>query len=184
MSSRVSCYMTEHHSSKVNPSPYRKGYDTETTLLRIVSADNRCIPYVRRFTRLITKCSYHVYQTGSVFQGQRQTLLRTSQSLEILNVSMLTCGVHQGSFLGPSPFTIYTTGEHRWKIRQRRLGFYVYADDTRLTCDAIYWLEIGDAQVTQTRCIRTLVVMFHSGQCSNKYVPFVNLLVGKSEMLV
>eukprot|EP00918_Siedleckia_nematoides_P062145 GHVU01135588.1.p1 GENE.GHVU01135588.1~~GHVU01135588.1.p1 ORF type:complete len:271 (+),score=18.60 GHVU01135588.1:396-1208(+) len=72
---------------------------------------------------------------GTVFKWFQSYLTNRSQQINISNSRSnrqeLTCGVPQGSDLGPSLFTIYTASLGRL-LRRLNVPYHLYADDTQL----------------------------------------------------
>jgi len=72
---------------------------------------------------------------GTALQWMTSYLSRRTQSVHIGSEcsieSLLTCGVPQGSVLGPSKYSMYTE-EIDGVIQSERLRYHMYADDTQL----------------------------------------------------
>ena len=131
-------------------SAYRSGHSTETALLRIQNDIVKAIGEQKvvlltmidlsaAFDTVNHECLLSTLQDlgirDTALQWFRSYLTCRQQKINIngtLSNSMdLTCGVPQGSVLGPILFTVYTWSLGRL-IHQNGLQYHIYADDTSI----------------------------------------------------
>ena len=141
---RLSHHMQSHNLYETKQSPYGKGHSTETALLRIHSdlltaADSRrasCLVLLVDHNILLTHLSDNAGLSGVPLTWFSSYLSRRTQTINTGSATSkptgLTCGVPEGSVLGPILFTIYTAVELGKIIRKYGLEYHMYADDTQL----------------------------------------------------
>ena len=184
VASRLCHHMQSHNLYEMKQSAYRKGHSTETALLRIqndllneadknrasclvlldLSAAFDTIDHNILLTRLadnVGLCGVPLKWFASYLTGRKQTIKAGSATS---NATYLTCGVPQGSVLGPILFTVYTAPELGKIIRKHGLDYHMYADDTQLyisfntqdTTSAISKLERCMAEIQEWMVINKL----------------------------
>ncbi len=148
---RMTDYMTVNNLQEKMQSAYRCFHSTETALLRVHSdilcaLDNKCavalvlLDLSAAFdtidhTVLLSRLKNRFGIRGNALAWIKSYLTDRSQKVGIQGTTStsrkLTCGVPQGSVLGPLLFTAYMTplGDI---IRQFGLKFQIYADDSQL----------------------------------------------------
>ena len=150
---RLPHHMQSHNLNETcKQSAYRKGHSTETAFLRIhndllTAADSHrtsclVLPDLRAafdtvdHNLLLTCLSDNVGLSGVPLTWLASCLSRRTQTVMTGSATSkptgLTCGVPQGSVLGPILFTIYTAVELGKIIRKYGLEYNMYADDTQL----------------------------------------------------
>lgn len=139
--------------SAVSPfqSAYRKFHSVETALLRIqndllTSAEKKQVSALVLLDLssafdtvdhniLLYRLSLNFGITGSALALLTSYLTNRTQSVmvdsHVSPLSLLSCGVPQGSVLGPLLFTLYTT-PLSYLLSDSKLSFHFYADDTQL----------------------------------------------------
>ena len=152
VAARLSHHMQSHNLYETKQSVYRKGHSTETALLRIhndllTAADSHrasCLVPLDLSAAfdtvdhniLLTRLSENVGLSGVPLTWFASYLSRRTQTVKTGSATSkptgLTCGVPQGSVLGPILFTIYTAVELGKIIRKYGLEYHMYADDTQL----------------------------------------------------
>ena len=131
-------------------SAYRAGHSTETALLRIQNDIVKAVgeQKVVLLTMIDLSAAFDTVNHECLLSmlkdlGIRETALQWFRSYltcrqQKINIKGtyseskdLTCGVPQGSVLGPILFTVYTSSLGRL-IRQEHLQYHIYADDTSI----------------------------------------------------
>jgi aerobic-type carbon monoxide dehydrogenase small subunit (CoxS/CutS family) len=152
--SQLRTYLSHHNLLEPFQSAYRKGHSTETALIRVQN-DILCSLGNQHVVLLVLLDLSAAFDTvdhrhllsileelgiqGSALQWFASYLLNRSQIVNIDGAKsepkLLNCGVPQGSVLGPTLFTIYTTSLGHL-LRQHGISYHLYADDTQLylTC--------------------------------------------------
>ena len=148
---QVTVYMDENHLHELFQSAYKKFHSTETAMVRIkndfLSAldDGNailvvCLDLSAAFDTvdheiLLTRLEKRIGITGNCLAWFRSYLSNRSQKVLINDVTSsardLSCGVPQGSVLGPKLFNVYTLplGDI---MRKHGIAFHIYADDDNL----------------------------------------------------
>ncbi len=144
-------YMSKNSLFEPRQSAYRSFHSTETALICVlddllVSLDNRDQVYVSLLdcsaafdlvdhTVLLRRLRHRLGISGAALDWFSSYLTDRLQCVKISGQKStskpLSCGVPQGSVLGPILFTIYTlpVGDI---IRSHNAGYHLYADDTQL----------------------------------------------------
>ena len=157
VASRLHSHLITNDLYEEYQSSYRKLHSTETALVSVhddilrAIDDNKCILLIMLDLSaafdtvdheiLLRRLSCMLGISGSALQWFRSYLTDRKQKVVVNDVfsksTSLTCGVPQGSVLGPILFTIYMLplGEI---IRSHGVQFHMYADDCQLyiTCDS------------------------------------------------
>ena len=144
-------YLCENDLNEIFQSAYKKHHSCETALTRVqndilTAIDNKqCVALVlldlsAAFDTVDHKILLHRLQykfgiKGKAYEWFRSYLTGRTQSVRIdgtdSSVCPLTCGLPQGSVLGPLLFLLYTSplGD---LIRKHDMSFHLYADDDQL----------------------------------------------------
>ncbi len=132
-------------------SAYKKAHSTETALLKVqddllMKKDTQHVSILILLDlsaafdtidhcKLLQRLSQHIGVKGTALQWFQSYLSDRKQAVKIgeavSDSKPLTCGVPQGSVLGPILFTIYTLPLDDI-LRCHGMGYHMYADDTQL----------------------------------------------------
>ena len=144
-------YITEYNLGETFQSAYRKNHSTETALLRIqndflMAMDNQNVVMLILLdlsaafdtvdhTILLDRLSNWFGISGKVLKFIQSYLTNRKQCVAIGNIKSklldITCGVPQGSILGPLLFSTYTR-PLGVVVSIHGISYYIYADDTGL----------------------------------------------------
>lgn len=151
VSSRLSSHKTENNLRDENQSAYRTGHSTETALVRVQNdflraIDNgQCVFLVlldlsaafdtvshnilldRLSSRIGIKSDAHRWVSSYLCNRTQSVLVAGIQS----DTTILSCGVPQGSVLGPNFFTDYISPVASI-IHSYGISYHCYADDTQI----------------------------------------------------
>ena len=148
-------HLETNHLLEPFQSAYRRSHSTETALLRIFdsllqAADRGEVTLLSLLdlsaafdtidhSMLLSRLSNCFGCTGTALEWFRSYLSKRTQSVSVGNCqsvsSALTCGVPQGSVLGPVLFTMYTQPLSS-VISQYGTQYHFFADDTQLYLSA------------------------------------------------
>ena len=156
VASQLTSYLDNHNLAEPCQSAYRKGHSTETALLCVQNDIIHAIGEQKAVLLVLLDLSAAfdtvnhalLIDTLSQFGVSGSALMWFSSYLDsrkqavkisgtVSSPRQLTCGVPQGSVLGPLLFTIYTTSLGSL-LRSSGCNYHLYADDTQLwaTCKA------------------------------------------------
>ena len=162
-------------------SVYRPGHSTETAVLKVqndiqrpvdndkcvflvlldLSAAFDTVPHHTLLTRM--KTSFGV--VGRAHEWLTSYLENRTQSVVVSGFKSesapLTCGVPQGSVLGPDLFTDYSSPVASL-IRSFRMSVHCYADDTQLYCPFTPGIDEFEVLSRLERCIEALHNWMHT----------------------
>ena len=148
---QTSAHMTSNGLHEVLQSAYKMGHSTETALLRVhndicMAMDNQQVTILVLLDLsaafdtvdhavLLKRLSERVGIRGMALKWFQSYLSGRTQRVSVKDAlsepSTLSCGVPQGSVLGPLLFTVYTLplGD---LVRRHGLDFHLFADDSQL----------------------------------------------------
>ena len=149
---QLMCYVDSHHLLPGNQSAYRNFYSTETALLKVlndlllavVKGDEAVLlllDYSAAFdtldhTVLLQRLAKDYSITGTVLQWIDSYLQDRTQRVIINGTcsapSALSCGVPQGSVIGPLLFLLYTGPLAKIITNHQGVNYAMYADDTQI----------------------------------------------------
>ena len=162
-------------------SAYRPGHPTETVVLKVqndiqravdndkcvflalldLSAALDTVPHHTLLTRMKTSLGvvgrFHEWLT-SYLENRTQSVVVSGFKSES---APLTCGVPQGSVLGPDLFTDYSSPVASL-IRSFRVSVHCYADDTQLYCPFTPGIDEFEVLSRLERCIEALRNWMHT----------------------
>ena len=182
ISQQLTRYLQSESLLPQNQSAYRANHSTETAVLRVfsdlvsesdagnislmalldLSAAFDTVDYEILFRRLEADCGIvgtALSWIKSYLTGRKQAV-RCGGALSV--TSSLTCGVPQGSVLGPLLFLVYTSGLDE-VIRRHDLKNHAYADDAQIYGSC----KPGDSdalRVTMLECINDVNVWMSSNR--------------------
>ena len=181
VASQLSDYMTSHDLHEPLQSAYREAHSTETTITYVlndllVAMDEHNLVYVSLLDCsaafdlvdhhvLLRRLNHRLGISGKALNWFESYLTDRTQCVSVCGAKSsdlpLTCGVPQGSTLGPKLFTIYKlpVGDIIWK---HDTGFHLYADDTQvyLACKRA---DGAEAHKKTCRGWRTALQKFSNG---------------------
>ena len=148
---RLNAHMSQHHLHEFYQSAYRMFHSTETALLRVHSDilqaldRKKCVFLVLldqsaafdtvEHTILLDRLQNSVGVEGNALQWFVSYFGERSQSVQVLGESSvprpLTCGMPQGSVVGPFGFPTYTVPIGRI-CKKHGISYHFYADDSQL----------------------------------------------------
>ena len=149
---QLMCYVDSHHLLPGNQSAYRNFHSTETVLLKVLNdlllvVDNGdeavllLLDFSAAFdtldhTVLLQRLAKDYSITGTVLQWIDSYLQDSTQRVIINGTSSapssLSCGVPQGSVVGPLLFLLYTGPLARIITSHQGVNYAMYADDTQI----------------------------------------------------
>ena len=221
VASTLNDHMSEHHMHEPLQSAYKSAHSTESALLRVqndllMAMDNKKNSYLVLLdlsaafdtvdhTYLIGRMASRLRIGGSALQWFTSYLTGRTQRVKIgdafSSLVHILFGVPQGSVLGPLLYLVYTLpiGDI---IRQHRLKYHIYADDTQLyvSFDVANPNNQEDALCRIQRCIedistwmafnklklnsdKTEVIILSSA--FNRHTPDLsNVLIGDSPVIL
>ena len=190
-------HLRENKLEETFQSAYKMGHSTESALLRVHNDvlcaldEGRCVMLVlldlsAAFDTvdhgiLLSRLSHSFGVQGSAYTWFESYLSSRSQFVQFRDTSssdrQLTCGLPQGSVLGPILYLVYSSPLGAI-LRRHGVGFHMYADDTQLYLD-MKTTKVEDIVSARTRvevCLREL----------NQWMPLNNLRLNndKTELLV
>ena len=154
VASQLTQYLSVNGLAEPHQSAYRSGHSTETALLRVRNDIIHSVGQKEIVLLILLDLSAafdtvnhdtlaNILQSsgisGTVLNWLTSYLSNRHQIIKINSSSSepraLTCGVPQGSVLGPVLFTIYTSSLGRL-LRSNNINYHLYADDTQIwvTC--------------------------------------------------
>ena len=151
ISKQLISHLQKHDLLEKFQSAYRPGHSTETALLRVSNDilraidDKKCVFLVlldlsAAFDTidhgiLLHRLQYQFGLNGTALRWLESYLTNRTQCILIDGVKsfskQITCGVPQGSVLGPLLFSVYLS-ELGQLIREYNMSFHTYADDTQI----------------------------------------------------
>ena len=149
---QIMSYVDSHHLLPRNQSAYRNFHSTETALLKVLNdlllavdkgdeAVLLLLDYSAAFdtldhTMLHQRLAKDYSITGTVLQWIISYLQHRTQRVKINGTlsapSSLSCGVPQGSVVGPLLFLLYTGPLARIITSHQDINYAMYADDTQI----------------------------------------------------
>ena len=149
---QLMCYVDSHNLLPANQSAYRNFHSTETALLKVfndillaVDKGDEAVLLLLDFsaafdtldhTVLLQRLAKDYSITGTVLQWIESYLQDRTQKVIINGTcsapSILSCGVPQGSVIGPLLFLLYTGPLAKIITSHQGVNYAMYADDTQI----------------------------------------------------